>query len=197
MANHGYVYTKQRITQKQLLKNIQEINDEIFGGLMIIDVRIEYFVENAIHIYSDYFNNKGVELWISNEEENAYEDENGNWIEYDNPKIISHNSVIEFRHGHIHSIRWWLEGVFRENLAKKYNALVGDDGHDKRSVAEPEKYIWEEFAKNDFFWKSMKNEYFFNKIKTDEEVMNDFFKEINHLKRTKKLTKILKNKVEI
>ena len=65
----------------------------------------------------------------------------GEYVEYETPKLLSEQSGIEFRHGHGFNFLWWVEGVFRENLGKKYSARMWDDGVGWETDApKPERY---------------------------------------------------------
>ena len=85
MANHGYVYTKQELTDEQLMLDLEEINNKFLGGLFTISNEDGYFL-----IFNENFSG-GVPCWISDEREyGEYSDpeDSSTYIEYDVPKII-------------------------------------------------------------------------------------------------------------
>lgn len=184
MANHGYVYTKQELTYDEILKELEVINQRCLGGLFEIKINGE---RNYITIWcKKYFDICIQDLWLSDEREFGYYEDPSDYktyIEYDQPKILSKNSVIEFRHGHGNAI-YWLEGVFRENIAKKYDALIGDDGYDERYPAKPEEYeSFEMYAKNDIFWDLAGSE--------DKQLIANLEKEIKTIKLSRKLKRLI------
>lgn len=187
MANHGYVYTKQEITQEQLMADLQQINNDFLGGLFTITNNDNFFV-----IVNPDFSDLGCSCWISDEKEygeyikseDAEFPEEGReltYVEYDEPKLICANSKIEFRHGHGSSFFWWLEGLFRENLAKKYNAEVGDDGYEERYPAKPEQY--ETF---EIYNKSKQNSFLDFLYPGEDQKIKDLYKQIAISKRQEK-----------
>lgn len=194
MANHGRVYTKQEITSEQLKKDLQEINKKFLAGLFEIQNNDKLFL-----IKKEDFSDRGIQLWIEDECEYGYysdPEDASTYVEYEEPKLICKNSVIGFRHMHGIDIFWWLEGVFRENLAKKYNALVGDDAYDERYPSKSEDYeTFYKFIESDDFnkreWEIYRYENHLNHDFTNEQMMENLYKEINTIKRKEKLNRII------
>jgi len=82
-------------------------------------------------------------FWLTDDVRYGTGDEYGSqkeYKEYKKPKTLSKQSCIEFRHGHAFQFMWWVEGVFRENLGKHYNAQMWDDGTGWLEKAKPELY---------------------------------------------------------
>lgn len=198
MANHGYVYTKKSVSDEELLKMLEEINDKIFAGTLDIQEGDGYDERAYYFITSKHFNENydAVEVWISDEKEYGYAIGHGDFVEYDKPKIIGERTVVEFRHGHRSEVFWWLEGVFRENIADKLNGLVGDDGYEEREKPRPEKFkTFEDYLNYNPYsgkaWKSYSKDMPVGDI-TYEQAYNNFMLSIRNRQRKDKLTEIIK-----
>lgn len=199
MANHGYVYTKKELEFNDVVKNINKINYNLFCGHLELET---YSSDHSFCIkIPEFGENESILFWISDEysygeyrepkegDDQSYIDDNGYFEEFDEKKLICKNCVLEFRHGGGSSLRWWLEGVFRENLGEIYNGKIGDDGYDEKTIPEPNKYksFYDYINEN---WNFTKNE----KIngKTIENLLKEFYKNIDIKKRELKLNRILK-----
>lgn len=142
MANHAKVLTGKKLNPDEVNEIIQRLNQEKLGGVFTVT-----FEKNTPNGYGDYqwfvkYKDQdyiAMIFWLSDDIACGYE-ENDKWIEYDEPKTISEQSCIEFRHGHSFRFMWWVEGVFRENLGKYYNAKMWDDGVGECGPANPERY---------------------------------------------------------
>ena len=142
MANHAKVCTGKTLNPDEINQIVQRINKEKFGGVFTLTYDVDF--PNGWGKYQwllkykddDYL---AMQFWLTDDEEWGTE-KDGKFIEYDEPKILSEQSCIEFRHGHSFRFMWWVEGVFRENLGKHYNAKMWDDGVGECGKAEPEKY---------------------------------------------------------
>lgn len=124
MANHAYAKTGKKLDPKEVDANIRKIVAEKLAGIFSVDYNKKEKLWLIHYKGNDYI---GFQMWISDDKEYG-EMKNGEFIEYKNPKIISKNSVLEFRHEHAFRFMWWVEGVIRENLGKIYNARMFDDG---------------------------------------------------------------------
>ena len=127
MANHGYVKTGNTLDFEEVKSNVKDINEKFFENYFEIK-------SNSEHLTFHLVNEKdqlGIYFFLSDEKEYGKYDNGGVWQEYINPITLSENSVIEFRHGHGGvDFLWWVESVFRHNLAHIYNGKITDDGHE-------------------------------------------------------------------
>lgn len=122
MANHAKVITDKIINPEEVTKFVKDINNKVFFGLFQIQYDND---EKSWIVQYDY--DIAMTFWIS---DNL--DEEGN--------IISKDTCLEFRHGHYFHFMWWVEGVFRENLGKHYNAKMFDEGVGDCGEPEPERF---------------------------------------------------------
>lgn len=146
MANHAYAKTGKKINNKELDAHIRKIVAEKLGGVFKVDYGTK---EKTWLIHYPKDNYMGFLIWISDEEEFG-EMKGDEFVEYKKPKLISKNSVIEFRHGHSYMFMWWVEGVVRENLGKIYKARMFDDGCEIPPKPNPAKF--ETFETYCRFW---------------------------------------------
>jgi len=192
MANHAYVYTKRELTYGDVLSELESINQRCLGGLFTVNINDD---KNFITIWCEkYFGTYEMQqIWISDEREYGYYENSENqetYIEYDEPKIICKNSIIEFRHGHRTSVGWTIESIFREEIAKRYDALVGDDGYIGRHPTKPIEDIKKDLEESPF-WKYVKNEKRFKKELTLEQSVDEMIKEIEQINRERKLKRLI------
>lgn len=114
MANHGYVRSKRNFKEEEVFKEIQEINQRRFDGKLNIEDS-DYSAKGSWFI-SHIVNNsvEGFNIWIAS------------------PKKLEHR----------HTRCWatYLEIVFSNELGKKYNGIMSDEGHDDKWQPNPEKY---------------------------------------------------------
>lgn len=137
MANHAKVCTGKTLDALEINDIIIKLNQEKLAGVFDVSFNVEEYYWSVSYKDDGFL---AIEFWLSDEDEWGSEVD-GKWIEYEEPKILSKNSCIEFRHGHSFQFLWWFEGVFRENLGRIYNARMWDDGIGWcNSPAEPEKY---------------------------------------------------------
>lgn len=127
MANHAYAKTGKTLDQKDVDVNIRKIVADKLKGLFEVKYDkdektwwIKYVKDDQISFL----------VWISDEID--YEEEDG--------KLVSKDSVLEFRHGHSWQFMWWVEGIVRENLGKIYNARMFDDGCEIEPKPVPDHY---------------------------------------------------------
>ncbi len=111
MANHGYIHTDSPITDEQLWDLLQEVNNERFGGKLVIEKGEDCF---GVKI-SEYT----CRLW---------------WVDEDD------DTTIEHRHGGGGDIAWWIDAVFSDEIAVKLDGLVEDDGCEGREPGQSGKY---------------------------------------------------------
>ncbi len=142
MANHAKVITGKTLNPEEVNEIIQRLNQEKLGGVFSITYSVDE--PNGWGKYQWYLKYKDEDFiamvfWLTDDEEYGIE-ENGEFIEYAEPKILSTQSCIEFRHGHSFHFMWWVEGVFRENLGKHYSARMWDDGIGECSSENLDKY---------------------------------------------------------
>ena len=142
MANHAKVCTGKTLNPDEINKIVQDLNKEKLGGIFNIEYEVNAPGGYANHQWflsykdDDYL---AMVFWLSDDV--AYgEYKNGEWIDFDDKKILSKQSCIEFRHGHSFRFMWWVEGVFRENLGKIFNAKMWDDGTGECEDAKPENF---------------------------------------------------------
>lgn len=137
MANHCRVLTKKTLDAHEVNSIVQKLAKEKLFDVFKIEFDEEFGSWLVFHPKNPHY--MALTFWLSDEEEYGIEI-NGEYVEYNEPLRLSELSVIEFRHGHGYSFLWWIEGVFRENLAKYYNAQTIDDGDGILIDACPEKY---------------------------------------------------------
>jgi len=136
MANHAYAKTGNKLDVKELDAHIRKIVAEKLNGVFEVNYDAKEKTWLIHYPKDDYM---GFLVWISDEEEFG-EMKRGEFVEYDKPKLIRKNSVIEFRHGHTYQFMWWVEGVIRENLGEIYGARMFDDGCDINPKPNPAKF---------------------------------------------------------
>ena len=130
MANHAKVCTGSKLNPDEVNDMVQKLNKEKLGN--VFKLTYQKNLKDAYGKHQWFLQYKDEDyialvFWLSDDV--SYGDEkDGEFIEYDKPKILSKQSCIEFRHGHSYNFMWWVEGVFRENLGKHYNARMWDDG---------------------------------------------------------------------
>lgn len=116
MANHGFVSSKKHFKAKQVAKDLQEINERRFKGLLKIEDShwgengswmISYQVEG--HSYPFAFN-----IWIAS------------------PRKLEHR--------HTHGWAAYVEIVFAEEIGAKYNGDMSDEGVSGKWKPNPNKY---------------------------------------------------------
>jgi len=116
MANHGFITSKKTFKPEQVLQDLQEINDRRFKGLLTIEKSDWSKLGSWFIGYQakDWENPEGFNIWIRS------------------PKKLEHR----------HSRAWayYLEVVFSGELAKKYNAILSDEGHEDKWKPDTEKY---------------------------------------------------------
>jgi hypothetical protein len=142
MANHAKVITSKTLDPREVDDIVQRLNKEKLGG--IFNITYQKNVKGGYGKHQWFLQYKDEDyiamvFWISDDVAYGYE-EDGKWIESDDRTILSKQSCIEFRHGHSFDFMWWVEGVFRENLGKHYNAKMWDDGIGECETANPERY---------------------------------------------------------
>lgn len=122
MANHGYVRTKTTLDKAR----VHQITLDVIKKHKLTSLKLERNEEGTEWIlFVD--NNNAVHFWIDDEKEYGQEIE-GKWVDYPKPKIISKNSVIEFRHGHGWDIMWWMEHPFMYAFIQEFGGAAYDDG---------------------------------------------------------------------
>jgi hypothetical protein len=127
MANHARAVTKKKLDPTEVQCNLIKILKEKLHDLF----QFEYNPEEKLwYVFYKKDNQIGFQFWISDEID--YEEEDG--------KLVSKDSVLEFRHGHGWQFMWWVEGVVRENLGKIYNAQMFDEGCEIEPKPVPEHY---------------------------------------------------------
>lgn len=130
MANHARVCTGKKLDPSEVSDIVQKLNKEKLGDVFTLEYQKNTKDGYGKHQWflqykdEDYI---AMIFWLTDDESYG-EEKDGEYIEYDKPKILSKQSCIEFRHGHSYNFMWWVEGVFRENLGKHYNARMWDDG---------------------------------------------------------------------
>jgi hypothetical protein len=114
MANHArIVKNKLPITVAGVDMIVDRIISDRFGDVLSVTKNSE--TEWLISVYGDN-TYEGILFWINEVGE------------------------LEFRHGHGFIHFWYLEGVFRENLAVFFGGDVNDDGVGEDEIPRPEKY---------------------------------------------------------
>lgn len=116
MSNHGYLTSKRNFHKDQVLKDLQEINDRRFKGMLNIE--------------DSDCGSKG--SWFIGYQDEGWEHPEGFNIWICSPKKLEHR----------HSRAWsyYLEIAFANELGIKYNAIISDDGVDETWKPDPEKY---------------------------------------------------------
>jgi hypothetical protein len=146
MANHAKVCTGKTLNPDEVNEIVQRLNKEKLGG--VFTITYEKDVPNGWGKHQWHLSYKGDDylgmvFWLTDDIRYGEGDEYGStkeFVEYDEPKTLSTQSCIEFRHGHSFQFMWWVEGVFRENLGKHYNAEMYDDGTGWEGPAKPDRY---------------------------------------------------------
>ena len=143
MANHAKVCTGKTLDPDEVNEIVQKLNKEKLGDVFTLTYQKDNV--NGYGKYQWFLQYKDEDyiamiFWLSDDKEYGIEEEGKEYIEYDEPKILSTQSCIEFRHGHSFNFMWWVEGVFRENIGKHYNAKMWDDGVGECGHANPERY---------------------------------------------------------
>lgn len=134
MANHAKVITGKTLNPDEVNEIVQRINKEKLGSVFTITYE------------KDVPNGWGKHQWFVQYKEETYItmvfwlSDDVDYINYDKPTVVSEQSCIEFRHGHSFRFMWWVEGVFRENLGKHYNANMWDDGIGECGPPNPEDF---------------------------------------------------------
>jgi hypothetical protein len=134
MANHAKVITGKTLDPEDVNKIVQRLNEEKLGGVFTITYEKNVPSGWGKHQWFLQYKNKPfltMVFWLSDDVD---------YINFEKPKVISEQSCIEFRHGHSFQFMWWVEGVFRENLGKHYNANMWDDGIGECGPANPEHF---------------------------------------------------------
>lgn len=116
MANHGYISSKKNLKKDQVYKDLQEINQRRFKGLLNIECakgwsdnawEISYHESGEKHL-------KGFTIWIS--------------------------SKRKLEHRHEDFWVFYLEIVFSHELGFKYNGKISDECCDEKWDPDPNKY---------------------------------------------------------
>lgn len=125
MANHGFITSKRTFKKEQVFKDLQEINERRFKGLLKIED-------------SDWGKNGS---WFISYKDPDWEHPEGFNIWIRSPKKLEHR--------HSHCWAYYLEVIFSNELAKKYGTILSDEGHDEKWKPAPEKYptfkVWLDF----------------------------------------------------
>lgn len=114
MANHGYITSKKNFKKEQILLDLQEINERRFKGLLKIET---LFDGKQWLIYfgeekDKYIN--GIDFWLA--------------------------SRRKIEHRHEDFFLYYMEVVFSEELGKKYDGILSDEGIDDKWKPNPKKY---------------------------------------------------------
>jgi len=139
MANHAKVCTGKTLNPDEVNDIVQKINKEKLGDIFTLTYQKDNV--NGYGKYQWFLQYKDEDyiamiFWLSDDIDYSSSDENT----LDGGNLLSTQSCIEFRHGHSFQFMWWVEGVFRENLGKHYNAKMWDDGVGECGPANPERY---------------------------------------------------------
>lgn len=118
MANHCEIRTKKKVTESEIDAVIRPLLDRFQGALAVEkskgdDSYGEVYWSISNPIFNGY---EAVQFWIENEHH------------------------IEFRHGHAYPHFWFLEGVFRENLAQHFDGITIDEGDCVERTPSPDKF---------------------------------------------------------
>jgi hypothetical protein len=116
MANHAYVIVKKLPPAKKVDAELRDIVSKFpqFTLTFYPKERSWFF-----HLTSDEA--LGMSFWLS--------------------KTFEKEPCIEFRHGHCANFFWWIEYEIREELARRYGAVVVDDGDGERNPPQVERYL--------------------------------------------------------
>lgn len=139
MANHAKVITGKTLDPAEVNEIVQRLNKEKLGGVFTITLGRGHYGEHQWFLQYKDEGFIGMHFWLTDNQQWG-EEKDGKWIEFDEPKVISKQSCIEFRHGHSFQFMWWVEGLFRENLGVHYNAEMWDDGVGECGKPDPERY---------------------------------------------------------
>lgn len=116
MANHGFITSKKNFNKEQVRKDLQEINERRFGGLLTIED-------------SDWGKNGSWSI--------SYKDDR---LDYPLGFNIWLCSPKKLEHRHSRGYAYYLEIVFSEEIGAKYNAIISDEGHSDKWKPNPQKY---------------------------------------------------------
>ena len=123
MSNHGYVTSGRIFKSDEVNSAINEINQRRFGNKLTIEHdKHGWFVGCKIF-------NKGYD--IKKKSKVKYEMGFDLWIET--------KRKLEFQHN-IDDFVWYVESVFINELAHKYNGMISDDGVDEKWKPDLTKY---------------------------------------------------------
>jgi hypothetical protein len=113
MANHGYISKENKhLTFEELNKLLNEINNDLFGGTLNIDI-IE---DNVIVVLESYELNSRLSYFMG--------------IFYHGRDGEETFKCFETRHSHRGQIFSWLEGIFSAELAIRIDGVWFDEGVD-------------------------------------------------------------------
>lgn len=135
MANYGHVKVGRELTPEEVTEKFKEISDKFFKGNFLVS-----YGDNSWKISHKLDEDYAIWVELDDTYEYGVYNELGEWIEHDEFILVNKNSTVSFRHGHSHRSLWWVEGVFRENLAKMYNTVVVDDSDGIEEEPNPGKY---------------------------------------------------------
>lgn len=123
MANHGYVIVKKLPPAKKVDAELRDI--------------VAKFPQFDLHFYAkerswDFLlrsdNKFGMSFWLD--------------------KTYKKEPCIEFRHGHGSNFFWWIEYEIREELGLRYDAIMADDGDNRRTKPKKKRYsFYSEYAR--------------------------------------------------
>lgn len=116
MANHGFISSHRHFKKEQVALDLQEINERRFKGLLKIEDS-EWGEDGSWFVsYQDsgWEYPKGFNIWIKS------------------PRMLEHR--------HTQNWAYYLELSFANELAVKYNGLLGDESDDEKIKPNPEKY---------------------------------------------------------
>lgn len=116
MANHGFITSKKNFNAEQIRKDLDEINQRRFKGLLKIEnsqwgTKGSWFIS---YKSDDQEHPHGFNIWIT--------------------------SLRKIEHRHTHGWAYYVEIVFSEELAAKYNGTISDEGISDKWKANPLKY---------------------------------------------------------
>jgi len=97
MSNETDIITRSKITHKSVVNEVNNINRDIFNGMLPIEVDDEH---NFIGI---------------------------RFSEYDCIAIRTHRGNINFGGGHGPAVLWWLQRLMEYELANRFNSTIKDD----------------------------------------------------------------------
>jgi hypothetical protein len=115
MANHGWITARKNLKPQEVLKDLQEINERRFKGLLTITETelgeggwsIDFNQEGRVGL-------NGFDIWICS------------------PRKLEHR--------HANGWAFYLEVVFTNELGAKYDATLSDEGIDDKWKPNPKKY---------------------------------------------------------